>query len=343
MARRIYCTYFDHNYLSRGLAMYQSLQRQEPKSQLWVLCLSDQAHDVLTALALPSVVPIRMAEFEAADPEVAATRTTRSTVEYYFTCTPAWILFVLARTAEAEWVTYLDGDLYFFQPPEPIYDELQGASVAIIPHRYPRRLERRLMKFGVYNVGWVGIRRDEEGQAVANWWRQRCIEWCHDYVDGDRFADQRYLDSFPRLSSKVRAVENIGANLAPWNIGNYRIDVADDKVMLDASVPLIFFHFQGLRKGLRWFIFNSHRYYRTPFVAAARRHIYLPYVRELLAIEARVEPILPVAAAVPQKRFAVPDLKQLLRAKLRSMVMFAIHLLDIVTGRAFIVFGGKAH
>lgn len=343
MVRRVYCTYFDHNYLSRGLALYHSLQRQAPQAVLWVLCLSDEAHEVLLALGLPGIVPVRMTEFEAAEPEVAATRATRSPVEYYFTCTPAWILFVLARETEAEWITYLDGDLYFFQSPEAIYDELQDASVAIIPHRYPRRLEKRLMKFGVYNVGWVGIRRNEAGRMVASWWRQRCIEWCHDYVDGDRFADQRYLDSFPRLSSSVKVVENIGANLAPWNIGNYRIDAGDGGVMLDAAVPLIFFHFQGLRKGLRWFIFNSHRYYRTPFDAAVRRHIYLPYVRELLAIEARIEPILPVAATVPQKRFAVPDLKELARAKLRNMVMFAIHLLDIVTGRAFIVFGGRAY
>lgn len=343
MAGRVYCTYFDHNYLSRGLALYQSLQRHAPGSRLWVLCLSDQAYDVLGKLGLPHIVPIRMAEFEAAEPEVAATRATRTPVEYYFTCTPAWILFVAGRETETEWITYLDGDLYFFQSPEAVYDELPDASVAIIPHRYPRQLEKRLLKFGVYNVGWVGIRRDEAGLAVAAWWRARCIEWCHDYVDGDRFADQRYLDSFPTLSSRVKIVENVGVNLAPWNVGNYVIDVSAGKVVLDSTTPLIFFHFQGLRKGLRWFVFNSHRYYRTPFSRDVRRHIYLPYVQELLEIEAKIESILPIAAAAPQKRFAVPDLKENVRAKLRSLVMFAIHILDIVTGRAFLVLGDRAY
>ena len=139
-----------------------------------------------------------------------------------------------------------DGDLFFFQSPEPVYRELQGAAVAIIPHRYPARIER-LRKFGTYNIGWVGVRNDTEGISVIKWWRQKCIEWCRDYVDGDRFADQGYLDSFPGLSPRVKVIENIGANLAPWNVGNYRIGFRSDQVMVDADHPLIFFHFQGLK------------------------------------------------------------------------------------------------
>jgi hypothetical protein len=78
MAKPVYCTYFDHNYLSRGLALYHSLQRHAPGSRLWVLCLSEACYRALTALDLPNLVPRSLAEFEAADPEVAATRSDRS-------------------------------------------------------------------------------------------------------------------------------------------------------------------------------------------------------------------------------------------------------------------------
>src|SRR5690349_5362815 len=124
MARRVYCTYFDHRYLSRGLALYHSLQRQAPGSRLWVLCLSEACHRALLELDLPHLVPCRLDEFEAADSEVAATRASRNAVEYYFTCTPAWLRFVLNREQDAEWVAYVDGDLYFYASPEPIYAEL---------------------------------------------------------------------------------------------------------------------------------------------------------------------------------------------------------------------------
>ncbi len=342
MANRLYCTYFDHNYLSRGLALYHSLQRHAAGSRLWVLCLSEACYRALTALDLPNLVPRRLTDFEAADPEVAATRGDRGLIEYYFTCSPAWMLYVLEREPQAEWVTYLDGDLFFFSSPEPIYGELRDAAVAIVPHRYPAKLAK-LRKFGTYNVGWVGVRNDPDGIAVIKWWRERCIEWCHDYVDGDRFADQGYLDSFSSRSSRVKAIENVGANLAPWNIGNYLIDFRDSQLWIDRIHPVIFFHFQGLRKGLGWFIFNSHRFYRAPFSADVRNHIYKPYVAELLAIEAAIDPALQDSDAKPHHRPAVRGAKHYLKSKMRNVAAWLFQLLDIVTGRAFVVFRGAPH
>ena len=335
MLNRVYCTYFDHNYLSRGLALYRSLRRHAPNSRLWVLCLSAECHRILAALDLPGIVPVRLADFEAADPELAATRADRTIVEYYFTCSPAWMLYVLAREADCEWVTYLDGDLYFFASPEAVYEELKDAAVAIIPHRYAPNLEKR-RSFGTYNVGWVGVRNEPDGIAVIKWWRQRCIEWCHDYVDGDRYADQGYLDSFSLQSSRVRVVENIGANLAPWNIANYHIDVRDRVVMIDAT-PLVFFHFQGLRKGLRWFIFNSHRIFGAPFSATTRDHIYRPYVEELLAVEKITEPMLNIDETRPQAR------SHTVKSRARNVGILVFQLLDIVTGRAFLALHDRAY
>src|SRR6202035_2566845 len=104
MLNRAYCTYFDHNYLPRGLALYHSLQRHSPGSRLCVLCLSEGCYRTLIALDLPHPIPQRLSAFEAAEPEVAATRATCSLIEYYFTCSPAWMLFVLNNEPDAEWV-----------------------------------------------------------------------------------------------------------------------------------------------------------------------------------------------------------------------------------------------
>jgi hypothetical protein len=180
------------------------------------------------------------------------------------------------------------------------------------------------------------VRNEPDGIAVIKWWRQRCIEWCHDYVDGDRYADQGYLDSFSLQSSRVRAVGNIGANLAPWNIANYRIDVRDGEVMIDAT-PLVFFHFQGLRKGLRWFIFNSHRIFGAPLSATTRDHIYRPYVEELLAVEKITEPMLNIDETRPQAR------SHTVKSRARNVGILVFQLLDIVTGRAFLVVRDTAY
>ena len=67
MANHVYCTYFDHNYMSRGLALYHSMQRHAPGSRLWVLCLSEACYETLVALDLPDLLPVRLADFEATE------------------------------------------------------------------------------------------------------------------------------------------------------------------------------------------------------------------------------------------------------------------------------------
>jgi hypothetical protein len=141
----------------------------------------------------------------------------------------------------------------------------------------------------------------------------------------------------------VRIIENAGANLAPWNVGNYRYAVRDGKVLIDARFPVIFFHFQGVKKGLRWFIFNSHRQFRAPFPTPIRSNIYKPYLDELLAIERAVDPLLRVSEARPHRRSAVTDIKQYLVSKVRNTGHRLFQLLDIMTGRAFVVFRSKAY
>src|SRR2546421_9362218 len=111
---RAFCTYFDHRYLTRGLALYESLQRHAGGADLHVLCMDELAAAALRELALPRLHVIPIAELERADPELAASRATRSTIEYYFTTSPSLPLYLLDQNPELESVTYVDADLFFF-------------------------------------------------------------------------------------------------------------------------------------------------------------------------------------------------------------------------------------
>jgi hypothetical protein len=334
MAERVYCTYFDHNYLPRGLALYHSLQRHAPGARLWVLCLSDACHQALTTLALPALVPVRLPDFEAADPEVAATRPLRSLIEYYFTCSPAWKRYVLSQEPQAEWVTYLDSDLFFFASPEPIYAEMKGASFGIIPHHFTRRLARH-QRFGIYNVGWVSVANTDEGRAALNWWRERCIEWCHDYVDeaNQRFADQRYLDRLPDLFPKVHVIQHLGANLAPWNFAERQLAWRDGAVRIDGRYDLLFFHFHGVKRAGRYY-FNSHRTFSAPFPRLMRRHVYEPYVTELAAAEAEVAKLLGHDKSESVRKLTVRNRADQMLNVLRRTRATAFRGIDVITGRA---------
>jgi len=334
MLNRVYCTFFDHNYLPRGLALYHSLQRHAPGARLWVLCLSEACHHALTALNLPSLVAVRLVDFEAANPDVAATRSTRSLIEYFFTCSPAWILFVLNSEPDVEWVTYLDSDLFFFASPEPIYDEMKNAAFGIIPHRFSRGLESQY-RFGLYNVGWVSVRKRDDGMTVLRWWRERCIEWCYDYVDveRDRFADQRYLNRMPKMFTGVHVIEHLGANLAPWSFADCRLERRNGAVEIDGRYPLIFFHFYGVKRSGGYY-FNSHRLYSAPFSSLMKREIYEPYTASLGDAERVVAPYLKDQQLETIRKPAVTSSRDRITNALRKARMMVNRGLDIVTGRA---------
>lgn len=239
-----FCTYFDRNYLSRGLALLESLRRHSSAFRLHVLCLDAETHAFLAALDAPDVVPIALGTLESADPELAETRRSRSQVEYYFTCTAAFCRFLLSRS-DFDRLTYLDADLYFFSDPQIVFDEIGDASISIIPHRFSARNYLKRM-YGLFNVGWVTWRRDDAGLRCLDELRRRCIAWCHDYLDGTRFADQRYLDAWPSDYPGVHVIRNKGANLAPWNLDSTVPAFDRGQIHVDGS-PLVFFHFHRLR------------------------------------------------------------------------------------------------
>src|SRR5437762_9561169 len=92
---RYFCTYFDHHYSVRGLALYQSLRRHCPEFKLWILCLDELSHSELTRLNLPEVSLLTLGELENGDAALLAAKENRSRIEYYFTCTPSLPLFIL--------------------------------------------------------------------------------------------------------------------------------------------------------------------------------------------------------------------------------------------------------
>ena len=279
---RHFCTYFDSNYLVRGLALYRSLARYARPFRLYVLCMDMITFDSLMRLNLPDVEPINLAEFERGDTSLAEAKKNRSAIEYYFTCTPSLLLFVLKRFRDVGLITYLDADLYFFGDPNPIFGELGANSILIVSHRLPEHL-KLAETFGVYNVGLLSFRNDEHGRAALEWWRQRCLEWCYDHPEAGRFADQKYLDDWPERFSGVVVLQHKGANLAPWNVSGYRISRRQGTVRVDADA-LIFYHFHNLKVLSRHLFDLGLDVYGARLGVTLRQRVYLPYLRELQSL-----------------------------------------------------------
>jgi hypothetical protein len=272
---RVYYTYFDRNYAVRAVAMYRSLRRNSGPMHMCMLCLDDEAYQALQNLHLPDVTLLSLAQLERADPELLAVRATRSLVEYYWTCTSCAGWYAMENWPEAEIVTYLDSDLFFYSPPEPLFLELEGYSVGAA---YQRFAEYGQPHTGRFNVGWLTWRRDPNGLACLQEYRRQCLNWCFMREEGGKYADQGYLDAWEGLRY-FHVFEHRGANVAPWNLGCYKLVYANGSIQVD-GYPLIFFHFHKFRHpGQNWFDTN---FWNTRRVTRGlREHLILPYIGEL--------------------------------------------------------------
>jgi hypothetical protein len=282
-----FCTYCDQGYAARLLCLHDSLRAQGEPFRLHVLCFDAATAAVVTAAAQPSLIAVALGDVLAADPDYAAVRGRRTAVEFFFTATPVFVRHCFGREPAAERMTYLDADLFFFGPPSAVFAEQGEASVGLVPHRFPARLAGRAI-YGTYNVAWVSFRRDRDGLAALEWWRERCLEWCHDRLDQGRFADQGYLDEFPRRFGGVRGLDHPGINAAPWNMDGVRIAERDGRLSVNDR-PLLFYHFQGIRELLPGWFDPGLRAYTATLTPELRDVVYRPYLKTLVATQRRLQ------------------------------------------------------
>lgn len=247
---RHYCTLFDINYLPNFLALYESLISTSEEIKIHAFCMDEQSADYLSkypGVKKETIICVSLNQLIAHFPELRKIKKERSLVEFYFTCSSFICSFVLEKF-NCNYIAYLDADLFFFDSPEKIFEELGDASVGIVEHRF-HGWGKRYEKYGKYNVGLIIFKNDDKGRMCLKSWKDNCAEWCFDYYDerNERFADQKYLDKWEKNFQGVKVIHQKGANVAPWNSGLYNFNIKKDKIFVD-EFPLIFYHFASFKK-----------------------------------------------------------------------------------------------
>lgn len=277
---RVFCTLFDSNYLSRGLAMYQSLARHAGPFLLYVFAFDDAALAALRGLALENVVVVPLAEFE--DRELLRVKPSRSRAEYCWTCTPSTLLWVLEERGHPV-CTYLDADTCFFSSPDPLLAELGASDVIITEHRYSPQHDYSATS-GIYNVQFVTARASERGLRVLRWWRDACLDSCELNPAEGKCGDQKYLDDWPQRFEGIHVLQHRGGGLAPWNVQQYVFRAEGERIVgtelrTGSGFDVIFFHFHALKLTTHGRVHLSGGGYEIG--RDAFQLLYVPYIRSL--------------------------------------------------------------
>ena len=167
-----YCTYFDRGFLIQGLALWRSLAAHDPEASLWVLALDDDAAEALRTVGGPRLHLVTLAELEAGDAELLAAKGNRSRVEYYFTLSPCWPLWLLRLRPEIRRITYVDADMFFLGSPAEVFAAMETAraSVLVTGHRFPSWLGH-YERHGKFNVGLLCFANDPAVLDCLAGWR----------------------------------------------------------------------------------------------------------------------------------------------------------------------------
>ncbi len=280
-----FCTLFDTNYLTRGLALYHSLDAHCNDFHLYIFAFNEKCYDILKDLNLSKVTLISLVEFE--DEELLKVKPSRSIAEYCWTSTSSTILYVLEKY-KVDSCTYIDADMFFYSSPKPIFDELGDESILITEHRYSPQYNKDL-KAGKYCVQFITFKNDDRGLKALRWWRERCLEWCYAKYEDGKFGDQLYLNDWTERFEGVHVLRHLGGGLAAWNIQQYDFVQGSDYITgiektTGNKFDVIFYHFHYLR------------FFKNGEIELGRRTLsqtvfnifYKPYIKHLETLKEKV-------------------------------------------------------
>ncbi len=278
--QRVYVTFLDMVYVPKLLVTLESLQQVSPQAMVYVHCFDDESYQILRQFPQKNMILVHYKDFET--PALMATKKDKKRFyEYYWAYKPELILQTMAKT-NAEIVTYIDCDFYFFSDPEILFQDMGDVDVLIQPNNFSQPEAKQFLPVGYYCSCFEAFRNNPNGKKVLRWWLEQCTKWCFSEFEDGKFADQKYLDDWRTRFSNVREITHIGANVAPWNVQKYSVTLNNGQPMVN-NVPILYYHYHSFRMNTETFeyIVTGDRENHYQIFQEAVDILYPPYAQAL--------------------------------------------------------------
>lgn len=223
----------------------------------------------------------------------------------------------------AQQVHYIDADIRFHADAGITEAVLADGDLLLTPHYlHPYPLDDRrprvltLLRSGVFNGGYVGVRNTPQGLAFLDWWAENLARECENDPRQGTCGDQRWLDLVPALFPGCLIWRHPGANVAYWNLHERVITHSEDGYRSNGEL-LLFFHFSGFSSDSPLDISRYQDRIR-PADDSALRSILLDHAREFASLE--------VSGKIPPYRYRrwwhgerppIPAIRRWLRSRER--------------------------
>jgi glycosyltransferase involved in cell wall biosynthesis len=235
------------NYLAYVRVLQKSIERTQPEVRRF-LCLADTVDGYFE----PALEPYELVEArDIGIPAFADMALRYDIMEFNTAIKPYMIQWLLDHT-DLDVVIYLDPDIQAYARFAAIDQAFAaGASVVLTPH-ITRPLEdgkdpndHHMLQAGVFNLGFIGVRRCDEARSFVDWWARRLATQAVADVRRNLFTDQRWCDLAPCFLDRLSVLKHPGYNVAYWNLAERKIVRDSEGGWTVNGQPLAFFHFSG--------------------------------------------------------------------------------------------------
>jgi hypothetical protein len=176
----------------------------------------------------------------------------------------------LFQKTDADSLYYFDPDIYVYQPLSQFKSLWEAGSVLLTPHiltaipideKFPG--ENLFLNHGIYNLGFLALKKDKVAFNLLKWWSDRLAEKCIIDLAEGYFVDQLWFNLVPILFKSVVITDHLGCNVAYWNLHERSISQTGGTYVVNNSLPLMFYHFSGIDSDLEQI--HYHEKYRFNF------------------------------------------------------------------------------
>jgi GT2 family glycosyltransferase/glycosyltransferase involved in cell wall biosynthesis len=241
------------NYVPKARALALSVKQFHPDARFCLL-VSEPIPDGLT-FEFPEFDEVTTLD-DLAIPKKDSWLFKHNVVE---TCTALKGIFLetLLQRKDCGSVIYLDPDTLVFSNLSSVLSRFDRASILLTPHSLAPETsadgifdnEISFLRYGLYNLGFIGVKNSPEGKRFSSWWKERLTDYCYSDLSGGLFTDQRWVDLVPSFFSDVEIIRDPTCNVATWNISNRSIQGSVPDGLTVNGNPLVFYHFSGFDSG----------------------------------------------------------------------------------------------
>jgi hypothetical protein len=262
---RVIFTICSNNYLHQAQTLGKSVKMNCSNSKFYI-GLADELDERINYAEIDAeIIPIKSIE-----PTVNYLIQKYNIIEFNTAIKPRYFEYFLHET-EANEITYLDPDVCLFGDPNDVTSQYSDAEIFLTPHILTpipfddkKPDEPLFLNYGLYNLGFIHIKKGSHSVKLIDWWKQRTYKKGYDNPAIGLFTDQLWMNLTPLLFSRVHILTHMGLNMAPWNLHERALTSVDGKFVVNSDQPLIFYHFSGfainewkLHKDYNRFTFNN--------------------------------------------------------------------------------------